>query len=161
MTESVAEEVAAIVRRTGLDPQQLIVEITESMIMHDSRAVVPCLGKLRELGVQLAMDDFGTGYSSLAVLHRFPLDVLKIDREFVTRLNASRPYAAIVQAIVTLAHNLGLIVIAEGVEKHEEIMMLQSLDCDLAQGYLFSKPVSASEAESLVEQDLRKCEAAA
>jgi EAL domain-containing protein (putative c-di-GMP-specific phosphodiesterase class I) len=140
------------VRDSGIRPDQLILEITESDIMHDSRAVVPLMQSLRNLGIGLAMDDFGTGYSSLASLHRFPLDYLKIDREFVQRLSDNRPYAAIVHAIVTLAHNLELLVVAEGVESSDQLVVLQTLDCDLAQGFHLAKPLSVDDAERLLKQ---------
>lgn len=156
----VTEQIDAIIRGTGIDARSLVVEVTESLIMHDSSTIVPCLNRLREMGVRLAMDDFGTGYSSLAALHRFPIDILKIDHEFVEKLKASRPYAAIVHAIVTLAHNLGLVVTAEGVESHEELIMLQSLECDSAQGFYFSGPVSASKAEDFIAKSLKARSAA-
>lgn len=155
-SETFVDQIAEIIKTTAMNPHLLVIEVTESLIMHDSRIVVPCLDKLRRLGVKLAMDDFGTGYSSLAALHRFPLDILKIDREFIQRLSASRPYAAIVEAIVTLAHNLGLAVTAEGVEQQDELITLQSLDCDYAQGFYFSKPVSSHDATALLRAD---CEA--
>lgn len=153
MSDTIVNEIMTIVEDCGLDPALLVIEVTESVIMHDSRVVIPMLNELRKHGVQLAMDDFGTGYSSLAALHRFPINVLKIDREFIQRLNHSRPYAAIIEAIVTLAHNLDLDVVAEGVETQDELIALQSLNCDYAQGFYFHKPLSVEDAESLLLAD--------
>jgi diguanylate cyclase (GGDEF)-like protein len=150
--EDIVSYVDGIVRDSGIRPEQLVLEITESDIMHDSRAVVPLMQAIRNLGIKLAMDDFGTGYSSLASLHRFPLDYLKIDREFVQWLSDNRPYAAIVHAIITLAHNLGLMVVAEGVESNDQFVVLQTLDCDLAQGSHLAEPLSVEEAECVLKQ---------
>lgn len=150
--EDIVTYVDDTVRDSGIRAAQLTLEITESDIMHDSRAIVPLMQSMRNLGVGLAMDDFGTGYSSLASLHRFPLDYLKIDREFVQRLSDNRPYAAIVHAIVTLAHNLELEVVAEGVESGEQLVILQTLDCDLAQGFHLAKPLSVEDADNLLKQ---------
>jgi EAL domain-containing protein (putative c-di-GMP-specific phosphodiesterase class I) len=107
------------------------------------------------------MDDFGTGHSSLSCLHRFPIDVLKIDRAFADTLGSSRDYAAVVQAIVTLAHNLNVRVVAEGVETPQHMVQLQALDCDFAQGYHFSKPIPAALALSLISDGPRWTQRAA
>ena len=103
----------------------------------------------RKLGVRLEMDDFGTGYSSLSFLHRFPLDGLKIDRSFVSH-TTRRDYAAVLHAIVTLARNLGMSVVAEGLETAEQVVLLQALECDDGQGYHFSRPLPAAEAEQFI-----------
>jgi EAL domain-containing protein (putative c-di-GMP-specific phosphodiesterase class I) len=139
------ENLGRILERTGVRPHRLKLEITETAIMHDIEAVVPLLRSIREMGVWVAMDDFGTGYSSLASLHRFPIDVLKIDKAFIQSMDHSRVHAAIIQTITNLAHNLGLSVIAEGIETDEQIALLQALDCDYVQGFRFGKPVPAAD----------------
>lgn len=141
------EELDLILEESGIDPKTLKLEVTESVIMHDVDEVVPVLEAIRDRGVLLAIDDFGTGYSSMAQLHQFPIDVLKIDRSFVESLSQSRGYTAIVHAIVTLAHNLNMTVVAEGIEQIDQLVQLQALECDFAQGFYFSKPVPADEAE--------------
>ena len=113
--------------------------------MNDAASALRVLRALKDLGVTLAIDDFGTGYSSLSHLQRFPLDILKIDKSFVDELGADRGGAEIVAAVVKLAHALGLQVIAEGVETERQLDALVRLDCDFAQGYLFSRPVPAHE----------------
>jgi diguanylate cyclase (GGDEF)-like protein/PAS domain S-box-containing protein len=130
---------------TGLPPANLTLEITESALMNDAASALRVLQALKDLGVTLAIDDFGTGYSSLSHLQRFPLDILKIDKSFVDELGVDRGGAEIVAAVVKLAHALGLQVIAEGVETERQLDELLRLDCDFAQGYLFSRPVPAHE----------------
>jgi len=149
-------DVAEILRETQVVPSHITLEVTESVMVHESREVVPVLQQLKGLGVKLAMDDFGTGYSSLISLHRFPIDAMKIDREFITRLSNNRPYAAIVNAIVCLAHNLNLAVIAKGVETEEQLALLLALDCDQAQGFHFDRPLSVEEVESLLAGEATK-----
>ena len=141
------EDIAAVLKETGVDPGALKLEVTESVIMHAVETIVPVLGRLREMGTRIAIDDFGTGYSSLASLHRFPIDVVKIDKAFIDNIGRSRTYAAIVHAIATLAHNLDMQVIAEGIEEHEQLVQLQALECDHGQGYFFGKPATAAEVE--------------
>ncbi len=151
MTEKdLVARVARLIERTGVTPRRLKLEVTESLVMEHAESVTPVLGQLRNLGVQLAMDDFGTGHSSLSCLHRFPVNCLKIDRAFISNMGLNRQYAAIVHAVVTLAHNLGMEVIAEGVETLDQVALLQSLECDLGQGYLFSRPVSAASIPALI-----------
>ena len=137
--------VERILNRTGLDPGRLTLEITESALMGDPIAALNVLRALKDLGVTLAIDDFGTGYSSLSYLQRFPLDILKIDKAFIDELGAGSGGVEIVAAVINLAHALGLQVIAEGVETERQLSELRRLRCDFAQGYLFSRPVSASE----------------
>jgi len=138
-----------ILGRTGLPPQHLTLEITESALMKDAAAALVVLRALKDLGVLLAIDDFGTGYSSLSYLQRFPLDVLKVDRMFVQELGQDGGGDEIVSAVITLAHALGLEVVAEGVETTQQLEILRSFECDFAQGFLFSRPVPASELRSL------------
>jgi diguanylate cyclase (GGDEF)-like protein/PAS domain S-box-containing protein len=139
-----------VLAETRLDPSLIKLEITESVIMDDPEAAGEVLGRIKALGVRLSMDDFGTGYSSLSCLHRFPLDELKVDRSFILNLEDRRDAAAVVQAIVTLAHNLEMRVVAEGLEKPEQVAFLQAVDCDYGQGYLFAKPLPAVAAETLI-----------
>jgi|GEM_PF-641587 len=144
------EVVAAIVEQTGLPPQMLELEITESMLMRDQSMATTVLDRLKQVGVFLAVDDFGTGYSSLNYLKQFPLDYLKIDRSFVRDLIEDPDDARIVEAIIALAHSLDLGVIGEGVETTEQIEFLRTRHCDEMQGYYFSKPASADEIEALL-----------
>jgi diguanylate cyclase (GGDEF)-like protein/PAS domain S-box-containing protein len=137
-----------VLAETAIDPARLTLEITESVIMHEPTAAGATLRRIKDAGVRLAMDDFGTGYSSLSCLHQFPLDELKVDRGFVCDVEARRDAAAVVHAIVGLAHNLGMSVVAEGLERMEQVAFLQALDCDYGQGYLFSKPLEAQAAEA-------------
>src|SRR5689334_11604475 len=138
-----------------LSPHCLKLEITESVVMENAEAAALMFKQLRALGVQLSIDDFGTGYSSLSYLHRFPLNYLKIDRSFVSRLTTDNDNA-IVRTISTLARNLGMEVIAEGIETDEQFQQLRLLGCEYGQGYLFSPPVGDAGAPHLLAQDARR-----
>jgi diguanylate cyclase (GGDEF)-like protein/PAS domain S-box-containing protein len=129
------------IREAGISPGLICLEITESALMEDAEAAAAQLDQLRRLGISLGVDDFGTGYSSLAYLNRFPLDVLKIDRSFVSGLGTDPESETIVAAIIDLAHALGLVVIAEGVETEQQLLVLRRLECDQAVGYYFSRPL--------------------
>lgn len=142
--------VKKVLEETKLDGEYLRLEITESVIMANADTVTTVLNQIKELGVQLYMDDFGTGYSSLSYLHRFPIDVLKIDREFMSTMNANKNYAGVVQTVVVLAHNLNMEVIVEGVETRDQLAQLITLDCDKAQGFYFSEPLPADQARLLL-----------
>ena len=144
------ETVAQAVAQAGLVPGQLELEITEGMVMHDVPGTVEMLGRLHRLGVEIAIDDFGTGYSSLSYLKRFPVHRLKVDRSFVSDVTRDRDDAAIVRTIVALGHNLGLRVVAEGVETPEQRDFLAAMGCDEMQGYLFGRPVPAPELEAML-----------
>jgi len=137
-------ELVGFIERTilesGITTDEICMEITESALMGDADAAADQLDELRALGISLGIDDFGTGWSQFAYLHRLPLDVLKIDQSFVAGLATDRDSATIVAAIIDLAHALGLIVIAEGVETEEQLIVLKELDCDQALGFFFSKP---------------------
>ena len=146
------QEVQRLLQTTGIDGPQLKLEITESVIMDNPEHIIEVLRQLKQLGIELHMDDFGTGLSSLSCLHKFPLDVLKIDRAFVTTMGPNREYAGFVHTIVTLAHSLDMKVTAEGIETPEQLAQLLALDCDYGQGYLFSKPLSATEAEAIIDR---------
>jgi diguanylate cyclase (GGDEF)-like protein len=142
----VVPRVRQLLAETGIKPQCLILEITETMMIHSADSSIPALDAFKAMGVRLHMDDFGTGYSSLSCLHRFPLTGLKIDQNFVKSASENRDYAAIVHAIVSLAKNLGMSLVAEGIETADQLALLLAMDCDEGQGYYFSKPVEASAA---------------
>jgi EAL domain-containing protein (putative c-di-GMP-specific phosphodiesterase class I) len=146
------EQVRTTLAQTRLSPRNLKLEITESAVMDNIETATEMLRQLRELGVQLAIDDFGTGYSSLSYLHRFPIDTLKIDRSFVTRMSENNENAEIVRTIVVLAQNLGMDVVAEGVETKEQLGLLRKLGCEHGQGYFFSRPSSESDAEKIIAE---------
>ena len=136
----------------GTRPDCLRLEVTESAVMESGPAARHVLGELKALGIQLSIDDFGTGYSSLSYLHQFPVDTLKIDQSFVSRLDATMQNLEIVRTIVMLAHNLGMDVIAEGVETADQALQLRRLGCEYAQGFLYSRPVDAATAMTLVRR---------
>jgi EAL domain-containing protein (putative c-di-GMP-specific phosphodiesterase class I) len=138
--------------RIGLAPHYLKLEITESIAMDNIEASMDTLLGLKDLHLQLSIDDFGMGYSSLSYLCQFPVDTLKVDRSFVSRMTSSDADRAIVQTIITLSHALGMNVTAEGIETAEQRQMLTNLNCEYGQGYLFSKPLSAEEATLLLKQ---------
>jgi len=138
-----------VLHETGLEPSALTLEITETVLMDASMATLGLLSRLREAGVHLAIDDFGTGYSSLNYLKRFPVDALKVDRSFVNGLGRDPEDSAIVAAVVSLAHALGLSAVAEGVETKDQLRQLRRIDCDLAQGNYFAPPQSAEALEDM------------
>lgn len=142
-------------RRTGLPPGSFELEITESVAMRNMENTVETLWKLSGGSIRVAMDDFGTGYSSLAYLQRMPIHLLKIDMSFIREMDRNPGDRAIVNTIIAMAHSLGIEVVAEGVEREEQRELLESLGCDLAQGFLFSRPVSAGEFRRLLEENRR------
>ncbi|UZP66601.1 EAL domain-containing protein [Desulfovibrio mangrovi] len=144
------DQVADVLRATGLPPRCLKLEVTETMLMGNPEFANMALRRLKEIGVKLCIDDFGTGYSSLTYLQAFPIDTLKVDRSFVAKMSRDPGNFKIVQAVVALAHSLGLEVVAEGVEEEEQRIMLSELRCEGGQGYLFSRPVRAEEVPTLV-----------
>jgi diguanylate cyclase (GGDEF)-like protein/PAS domain S-box-containing protein len=149
-----ASVVALVLAETGLPAHQLCLEMTESVLLTDTDENLAQLHRIKELGVTLAMDDFGTGYSSLAYLRRFPMDTLKIDRSFVDRLGGDSKDVALVQTIVNLGRSLGMATVAEGIEDPAQLVVLQEMGCDFAQGYLLSRPMPAAEAGRLLESGL-------
>ena len=148
-----ASQIGETLQETGLDPCCLNIEITETIAMADADRSAVVLSELKALGVRLDIDDFGTGYSSLSRLQRFPVDTLKIDRSFVSRMDTDIETREIVRIIVMLAHGLCLKVVAEGVETEAQAEMLRDLGCELAQGYLYSKPAPAETIEQLLRND--------
>ena len=144
------DTVAYTLHETGLDPRCLKLELTESAVMENAEDAARVLQSLRAIGVQLSIDDFGTGYSSLSYLHRFPIDTLKVDRSFVMRMGANGENAEIVKTIITLAQNLGLSVIAEGVETIDQLKNLRELGCSYGQGYFFAKPLPVDDIDALM-----------
>ncbi|HTC80901.1 MAG TPA: EAL domain-containing protein, partial [Acidimicrobiia bacterium] len=138
-------EVGKLLDRSGLDATELVIEITESVLMEEPEPAIERLRSLKALGVRLAIDDFGTGYSSLSYLRRFPVDVLKIDKEFVAALLTGPEDAALAHAIVRLAHTLRLGTVAEGIETPEQLAELSRLGCELGQGYLFARPLCSAD----------------
>ncbi|MDT4895400.1 MAG: hypothetical protein QOH25_477 [Acidobacteriota bacterium] len=150
--QNLAEVVVRILQETGLNPRDLELELTESSIMKNAEWAVRTLSELKAMGVKIAIDDFGTGYSSLGYLKRLPIDTLKIDRSFVSDVTTDPDDAALVMAIITLAHNLRLKVIAEGVDSEEQLRFLHLLRCDEWQGYFFSKPLPVEAFEELLLQ---------
>ena len=146
--EDLVDQVASVLAQTELDPGSLKLEMTESVIMERTKRNAAKLQALRDMGVRIMIDDFGTGYSSLASLHSFPLDSLKIDRSFVSSMEFEGEKTEIVRTIVTLARNLGLDVVAEGVETMNQLRMLRALECHHGQGYYFSNAVDGESAEA-------------
>jgi len=155
-------QVRRTLEETGLAPHSLKLEITESIMMENAEAASEMLVQLRGMGVQLSIDDFGTGYSSLSYLHRFPVNILKVDRSFVMRMGEGGENSEIVRTILTLASNLGMEVIAEGIETPSQLSQLKGMGCAYGQGYIFSRPVSAERAGALLRPSgWREAEAAA
>jgi diguanylate cyclase (GGDEF)-like protein/PAS domain S-box-containing protein len=144
--------IGRVLAETGCEATCLELEITESMVMHDPKRAVRLIRRLKQMGVQVAIDDFGTGYSSLAYLKRFPIDSLKIDRSFVQDIPGDTGNVAITQAVIAMAHSLGLLVIAEGVETREQFEFLRAQACDEYQGYYFSAPLPEAAALALIEE---------
>jgi diguanylate cyclase (GGDEF)-like protein/PAS domain S-box-containing protein len=158
-TGDLKREVALVLEDTGLDPDRLELEITESVLMEHGERSIEMLNGLREIGVRVSIDDFGTGYSSLAYLKRFAINKFKIDRIFIKELPGNREDAEIVSTMIGMAHNLNLQVVAEGVETPSQLEFLKAQGCDEFQGYLMSPPVPAADFEALVQEPRRAAEA--
>jgi EAL domain-containing protein (putative c-di-GMP-specific phosphodiesterase class I) len=150
--QDLPEIVAQILQRYDMAGEWLCLEITESLIMDDPTKALSALGRLHRLGVRLSIDDFGTGYSSLAYLKKLPVQELKIDRSFVMHMSDDVGDAAIVRSTIDLAHNMGLRVVAEGIETAEIYQQLRNLGCDEAQGYFMSRPLPAAQIEPWLRQ---------
>jgi diguanylate cyclase len=141
--QELPDQISSLLQNTGISADRLELEITESAIMGDPQRTIRTLSLIRDLGVRFAIDDFGTGYSSLAYLKKLPVSSIKIDKSFVKNMEHDRDNAIIVRSIIDLGHNLGLKVVAEGVETQEAQEMLQTFDCDEMQGYYYSRPIPA------------------
>ncbi len=153
--DDLVEQIEWVVKETGLNGQSLAVEITENVLIESTDAARTMLGRLRQMGIQIYLDDFGTGYSSLSYLQKFPIDTVKIDRSFVGRMGGKKEGQEIIRAIVTLAQNLGLKVVAEGVETTSQLAILRALKCGYGQGYLFGKPIPADDAAVFLAEEPR------
>jgi len=149
------ETVMAILQRSDWPPERLVLELTESVLMDEATDAPPALRRLQALGVRIAIDDFGTGYSSLSYLHRFPVDYVKLDKAFVTSIEADGEGSPIARAVVNMAHALGIMVTAEGVETEAQVAGLRALHCDWAQGYHFARPMPADEFGDLLRRSPR------
>ena len=156
----VAAMVEAVLAETGFDPRRLELEITESVMVEGTEAVIADLRRVKDTGVRVAMDDFGTGYSSLSYLNRFPFDKIKIDRSFVNELGGRGKGLAIVKAVIGIGRSLGIKICAEGVETREQLTILERAGCDEVQGYFFAKPMPKAALEAFLEQAKAQAEAA-
>jgi EAL domain-containing protein (putative c-di-GMP-specific phosphodiesterase class I) len=136
--------------RSGVDPGLLELELTESLSMGDPMGCIALMHRLRAIGINMAIDDFGTGYSNLSYLKRFPVDRLKIDKSFTSGLATNAEDHAIVTAVISLAHSLGLKAIAEGVETEDQVRLLLAEGCDEIQGYFFSRPLPEPDARAML-----------
>ncbi len=152
LSPTLLDDIKEILNQTGMPPQQLKLEITETALMEDADETIRLVHRLKDLGLHLVIDDFGTGYSSLSYLQRLPIDTLKVDRSFVSRIK-SEPDGNrnIVEAIISLAHRLKMMVVAEGVETEEQFAILLEMNCQFGQGYLFSKPLSKADVDKLID----------
>ncbi len=155
---AVVTEICGILNEVGIDPGCLLLELTESVVMDNPEAVRSLLMQLRVFGVRIALDDFGAGYSSLGYLRQLPLDVIKIDRSFIRRMETSKDALEIVRTIDHLAHQLGLSVVAEGIENSEELQLIRSTNCEYGQGYIFSRAVDSERCAELLKADLHKAQ---
>jgi EAL domain-containing protein (putative c-di-GMP-specific phosphodiesterase class I) len=144
------ETVRQVLQRTGLEPERLELEVTESILINDTAAALEILNGLKALGVKIAMDDFGTGYSSLGYLNSFPFDKIKIDRSFIGDLTDTEKSGAIVKSVIGLGQSLKMVTTAEGVETSEQAAFLREQGCDQVQGFYFSKPVVATELSAFI-----------
>jgi EAL domain-containing protein (putative c-di-GMP-specific phosphodiesterase class I) len=144
------ETVAEVIATSGINPACLVLEITESVLVTDTEGALLTLQRLKGLGIRLAIDDFGTGYSSLSYLHRFPIDILKIDKSFVDRLGNSPQDEDVISTILQLGSNLHMTTVAEGIEEYPQALTLRRLGCELAQGFHYARPVPADEIHNLL-----------
>jgi EAL domain-containing protein (putative c-di-GMP-specific phosphodiesterase class I) len=149
--ETIVRDVRDAIEDAALDPSTVTLEITETSLMHDTEVARQRLEELSRIGVSLAVDDFGTGYSSLQYVQRFPIDIIKIDRSFVVGLGTNPGDGAVVQSMIELSQRLGVHTVAEGIDRPEQVTLLQSLGADLGQGYLFSQPLPADKIDALID----------
>ena len=148
------DDVRAAVSDAGVSAAHLVLEVTESMLLHDADAVIAILGELKAVGLRIAIDDFGTGYASLSYLRRLPVDILKVDKSFLTTGNvaARAEEESLLVAILNLGKTLGLRTVAEGIERRDQLTPLQRGGCDLGQGFLFAKPLTADASSALLRR---------
>lgn len=158
--ETLVLQVAAALAASGLAPDRLELEVTETVLLQDTPDTLATLHRLRELGVRIAMDDFGTGYSSLSYLRTFPFDKIKIDKSFIDHISDEEDCATIVQAVTMMAQRLGMTTVAEGVETDAQRLKLNELGCTEMQGYLISRPRPAEELMQLLRERTRAMNAA-
>ena len=151
LRHDLVNDVKAVLARTGVAPETMKLEITETLVMQNPEYSAKVLGRIRELGAGLALDDFGTGYSALSYLSRFPFDTIKIDRS-VVRSDGSLARSVILRAIVNLAHELGMEVIAEGAENENEVHELVEAGCEYVQGYFYGKPLTSQMVQQMVRR---------
>ena len=150
---SLLGDIKMVLNKVNLPPDHLKLEITETALMEDVEDTIELVSRMRDYGLQIVIDDFGTGYSSLSYLQRLPIDTLKVDRSFVARIqNTPDGNRNIVEAIISLAHRLDMIVVAEGVENHEQLTILLNMKCQFGQGYLFSKPMAKAGVDKLIDK---------
>jgi len=150
------DDINSILQRTGLAPKNLRIELTERALLENSDVVLTNMQALKQMGVKILLDDFGTGYSSLGYLHRFPIDVLKIDRSFINNVHESNNHKAIIRTIIDLATNLEMATVGEGIENAEDAQLLQQMDCLYGQGYYFAKPMPAVNTVQYIIDNLNK-----
>ena len=141
--QELPEQIEALLRDSGVAPKNLELEITESSIMNDPQRVIRTLNKIRDFGASFTLDDFGTGYSSFAYLTKLPVSCIKIDKSFVQNIETDRDSSVVVKSVIDLGHNLGMKVVAEGVENAQTMELLRNFQCDEAQGYYLCRPVTA------------------
>ncbi|MCW8834537.1 MAG: EAL domain-containing protein, partial [Colwellia sp.] len=147
---SLPSDIANILMKTGLKPEHLRVELTERALLENTDIVLANMKALKQLGVKILLDDFGTGYSSLSYLHRFPIDVIKIDRSFINNVHEHENNRAIIKTIIDLATNLRMDTVGEGIENLADAQLLQQMDCLYGQGFYYSKPLPATEMERYI-----------
>jgi diguanylate cyclase (GGDEF)-like protein len=152
---ALVEQIKTVISESGIDPSSLKLELTESAVMENAETAILMLKQIKETGVQISIDDFGTGYSSLSYLHRFPIDLLKVDRSFVSAMEENSENGEIVRTVIALAKALNLKVVAEGIESIHQFHQLRILRCEYGQGYLFSKPLPAADIERLLNDNSR------
>ena len=148
--ENIVHRLESVLERSSLPPEDLKIEITESLIMTNPELAAQTLAQIKELGVTLSLDDFGTGYSSLSYLRRFPIDTLKMDRSFVGRMDTDERDMELVRMIIMLAHTLGMEVVGEGIETDSQVALLRELNCEFGQGYFFARPLTEDDAAEML-----------
>ena len=154
MHPALVDQIAEALRDSGLEPRRLVLELTEGIAIANPTAVTTLLMRLRAMGVRISVDDFGTGYSSLAYLRQFPIDTLKIDRSFVRGMVTNKDTAEIVASVIGMSQQLGLHVVAEGIEHDDQLAQLRALRCDAGQGDLFATPLDVEQAAELLKTGL-------